>query len=93
MELFAGVAPAGDRQVLDGQRYARLEPRVHVTFRGCSMAIRGERTHPVYWGIGGVLVGYGLMRSTPGAKLAIGAGALLLILKIAELGSRVARVQ
>ncbi len=41
-------------------------------------------THPVYWGIGGVLVSYGLSKPSSSGRLAATAGVLLLAVKMAE---------
>ena len=47
-------------------------------------------TGPIHWGIGGVLVSYGLMRPRSWGRLAATAGALMLVVKAAETLSWVA---
>ena len=47
-------------------------------------------TGPIHWGIGGVLVSYGLLRPTSWGRLAVTAGVFMLAVKAAEAISWVA---
>ena len=49
-------------------------------------------THPGFWGVGGVLVTYGLTRKTCWGRLAATAGGFILAAKVAEAMSCVAVV-
>lgn len=43
-------------------------------------------TSPIYWGIGGLMLSYGLLKEPPGT-IAVGVGVLLLVVKLIELCS------
>lgn len=48
-------------------------------------------THPVLWGLGGILVSYGVMTSASRGSFALLAGVALLALKTAEVFSMTQR--
>ena len=50
-----------------------------------------DATNPIYWGLGGLLLCYGLTRQAPRGALAATAGVFLLAVKAAEGLSRLTR--
>ena len=48
-------------------------------------------TNPIYWGIGGMLVSYGLLKPTPERRFLAAAGLFVLAIKVAEGLSALAR--